>query len=664
MGVLIMCSAAAADLDNGVIRLSLESADDGAAVVSEGVWADTGRPFFTDAGKLPLNAWVPTELLPDEAGGVPPWRLTDEGPFRRGELSRRLARGLALTWVVELAKHGSLIRMHVRMQNLGDERVPVPWFPVWTARWRVPGMRAVRGWESLSFRPVEATLESGNTATWGSRVHSSDRADGGMNPYMAVLGDQGRLYLSLDWCGGWQAQLSGGDGVLDFKVFLPPDETQLVLGPGESIAGPVMTVTAVAETRDAGARAAWMAQREVLAQALYGGPEPTYPLTYNHWYTTRFDVDAEFLRRHVDAMAPYGFDAFIVDAGWYEAVGKWTPHPDKFAPGEFEAILESVKSADVTPGIWSCPQFVKADQDDLPPEVDRPGMYREFIDGHLLDYTAVDFTQVLLDHVALLRDRYHAGWWKYDQDFFAEETRAGRMKNVVALQEALLAVRRAHPDLILENCQSGGRMVNELTVLATQSQWLRDGGDTGLAHARANISLALRALDFIFPWAANRWTNNFDRNDPGDDEFTRYYCRSAMAGTWGIVADLDQIGGRQRDAILSEIRNYRRLNELKSDNRYDLILPEAGRPVVGVTFYKASGRGAGVLLLRWDKQGPFDYALPLSALSEDLGYRVGDADTGHAPVLSGARLRREGMVVPFETERMSAPVFVNAVDAG
>ena len=654
-----MCAATPLELDNGTIRVALEVADDGAAVIAQGAWDDTQQPFFTDAG-APLTAWFPKDLLPDAPPGDVAWRRVERAHFLRAERSLPLAGGLGATWVVELAERGSLFRAHVRLENQGDQPVAVAWFPVWVGRWRVPGGRAVRGWESLSFRAIEIPLEPGAAAVWGSRVHSSDRPEGGMNPYWEVCGRQGRVYFSLDWCGGWQAGLAGNEGGFAFDVRLPPEETQLTLAPGEAIAGPVMTVTAVAETDEARARAVWMAQRQDFARTLYGGPPPSYPFTYNHWYATRFDVDAAFLERQVDAMGPYGFDAFIVDAGWYEAVGKWTPHPQKFAPGAFEALLESVESKGVMPGIWSCPQFVTADKDHLPPEVDVPGMYRPFIDGYLLDYTAVDFTQFLLDHVALLRDRYRARWWKYDQDFFTEETRAGRMKNVVAFQDALCAVRRAHPDLIMENCQSGGRMINELTVLATQSQWLRDGGDTGLGHARGNISVALRAMDFLFPWAANRWTNNFDRNDAGDDEFTRYYCRSAMAGTWGLVADLGQIKARQRNVILAEVGNYRRLNTLKPDNRYDLILPEDQDPVVGVTFYTASGLAAGALLMRWDAQGPFDYVLPLPGLSEEAAYRVEDVDTGHTAALSGARLRRDGLPVSFSAGRQSALIFLDA----
>src|SRR5581483_3686974 len=110
---------------------------------------------------------------------------------------------------------------------------------------------------------------------------------------------------------------------------------------------------------------------------------------------------------------------------------------------------------------------------------------------------------------------------------------------------ALRAVRQANPDLFIENCQSGGRMINEFTLLLTQTSWLKDDNQVGLEHARANISTALGAMQFVFPWAALRFIYNLDQLNPDDDELTRLYCRSAMAGVWGTSTDLSQISQRQ-----------------------------------------------------------------------------------------------------------------------
>jgi len=650
-------------IDNGIIQLHLGANRAGVPYISSARRSDTDEQLFTEAFPARgFEAWVPSDLVPTDRAAAP-WRQVDHPVFLQAETTRSLAHGLEMTWEVQLAKEGSSFRTRVDLTNTGNAPVAVEWFPGWNATWRLRGMRTVRRWKSLSYLPVEEELTSNKEIALSSRLHSSDNiTEGGTYPYWVVNCEKNRqVRFSLSWCGGWNATLKREEEGLAFEVHLPPNETQLVLAPGESVIGPPMTVAFLFGANERENRAAWMRQRAELAGQLYGGPGPSYPLVYNHWYETRFGVDGDFLKRQVGAMTPYGFDAFVVDAGWYQAVGQWSPHQDKFGEGEFEAIMESVKDRAVTPGIWSCPQFVHASEEALPGEVDRPGLYRSFIDGYLLDMAGTDFTTSLLEHVRTLQARYSAGWWKYDQDFFTAQTRHGVMKNVIAFQDALVAVRKAEPDLVIESCQSGGRMINDLTMLATQTQWLRDDGSSGIPHIRRNIAVGLRSLEFVFPWQAGRWTNRPNDMYPNNDEVTRYLCRSAMMGTWGIVADLDKIHRAQRAVILREIRYYRRLNRLKTDYLYDLELPLDGIPVAGVTYYTADGTAAGTLLYRWDGEGALEDQLVLDGLDATRRYSVTDVDTGDRWEMTGKDLEQEGLRILFPETRFSALVFVETL---
>jgi hypothetical protein len=664
--VLLASSAVALDLSNGVIKLDLEVNAEGVPYIAEAVWCDGGESIFREAAPdRTIAAWTPPGLGNDKSGPAV-WQQISASPWARAEACRGLAGGSMMTWVVELPPDSSMLRMHVRVHAIAASAPkPVEWFPVWTASWTIPGgVPSVRWWEALTFQREEKHLSADSEILLGSHVHSSDNNPKGQNPYWVWPGKEGRLFFGVEWCGGWQAGMrrSAKNHAVDFWAWLPPEETQLLLQPGEAVDGPVLMVTATRETDDLGSRAAWMRQRAALGKLLYGGPAPWYPLAYNNWYTTRFDFNGDFLQRQADAMAPYGFDLFVVDAGWYKAVGEWEPDPAKFAPGQFESILNGVKNQGVKVGVWSCPQFVQGAPDHLPPNVDDPPFYRKFIDGYLLDYAGMDFTQFLLDHAAALRTRYGMDWWKYDQDFFVEKTRHGLMKNVIALQNALSAVRKAQPDLYLENCQSGGRMINEFTVLMTQNQWIRDGGNTGPDHARSNFREALGALEFMPPWTVNRWTNNPDRNDPEDDEFTRMYCRGAMAGTWGIVADLPKIPEGQRDIIVREAAHYRRLNALKTACRYEVLPADAKADAAGIVYYDAVGKHAALLLRRWNKKGPFDIEIPMGGLGAAERFRVEDVDLATPREAPATELRANGLKVAFDAARQSALVFVDVVE--
>lgn len=656
LGIVMLClPVLGMDLTNEHLQVHLDINAAGVPYVQSIQWPEDAVIFEEDAGAVPLNAWWPKELLPDPATSAAcDWQRADDEYFLRARVSRPLCDGMKAIWVFELYKPGSILRLHVHLENTGTTDKTVDRYPAWIAQGHTPGVKSITSWHSLDFKPVTHTLDDQKNIEWHSRIHSSDELDNGMNPYWLVKGDKGCLYLGMDWCGGWNATFSGGSDQFAFKVDLPPDETQLILKSGENIGGPALFISPIRSTDESAARADWMAQREQYQADVYGGPKPAYYFTYNNWYTTRFDVDEAFLRKQVDAMPPYAFDAFIVDAGWYPHVGEWTPDPKKFKPGALEALLAEVKQKGVKAGVWSCPQFVKADKDNLPPEVDQPGMYRKFIDGYLLDYTALDFSKFLVDHVASLKKQFGMDWWKYDQDFFTEKTRAGRMKNVAAFQNALLSVRKAYPEMILENCQSGGRMINELTMLATQSQWLRDGGNNGLAHARNNISTALNSLAFVPPWAANRWTNNFQQMDPNDLELVRYYARSGMPGTWGIVSDLSAIPDKIREVLVKEAEHYRRLNTFKGYT-YDMYLPSEKAPAAGIVYYGPEKKSAAVLLFRWDAQGAFEFPIRLK-LPENLHYIVEDIDTGEKSTIAGIKLNDE-YSLHLSAERFSSLTF-------
>jgi len=268
--------APCSELNNGEVRIRLGSFESIPAI-QEIQWAKSDdRILSREKSAQTLSAWVPESLIPEDfehtttAQGKDSttWQRADDDVFLRAETRRPLALGTTATWVVELARKGSIIRLRVRLTNNGNGAVPIEWFPAWNATWNVPGARVLRGWQSLTFTGVVQPLDGKTITIWGSRLHSSDTPDDGMNPYWVVAGGKNRLFFGLEWCGGWQARLWGEKGVFGFDVRLPANETQLQLRRGETIDGPILHFTPIAQEDEALARAAWMTQRAALAQAI------------------------------------------------------------------------------------------------------------------------------------------------------------------------------------------------------------------------------------------------------------------------------------------------------------------------------------------------------------------------------------------------------------
>jgi Melibiase len=655
-------AAQAQELSNDALRLRLSVTPEGIPIIQEAIWQATGAPVFRDLGTPDgLSDWVPDSLIPASSNAEVSWSVTEGAQFKTAEASRDLNGKMRITWIVDLPQQGQLFRLRVRLTNRGKAAQSVDWFPAWAANWNV-GLQSqwARWWKSIEYDRVEQELGTDGKIRLGSRLQSSDDAAGGGAPYWIIGGPDSRIYFGLQWSGGWSAKLNGLDNGLAFAVRLPPEETQLVLKRGESIDGPALLVTPMAAGDETEDRAIWMRLRQALGQVLYTGPAPSFPLTYNSWYAIRQSINADFLKQQVAAMSPYGFDAFVVDAGWYGS-GRWKADPEKFPSGELGDTFAALKASGIKAGLWSTPQYRASSEDSLALQIEQPAVSSIFFDGYLLDISTDSFTDYVAGHVGKLRSKFSVDYWKYDQPFFAEQTFAGVMKNVVGFENTLQTVRTTNPDLFIENCQSGGRMINEFTLLLTQTSWLKDSGQTGLAHARMNISTALNALQFVFPWAAYRFINNLDQVEPNDDELTRLYCRSAMAGTWGISTDLAQISARQQGVVLKEIDNYRRLSRLKYSCNYDLQLPDDQAAVAGVTFYDRRRMNAGVLLYRWQRNGAFDQRVALPKLRPWVTYRITDADTGTEIYATGEDLISKGITVPFTSERLSALLYIKDV---
>src|SRR5262249_10252746 len=130
--------ANAAELANGTISLDLEVTSDGIPTIAGAKWIATGKPVFADAG-FPdgLSAWVPAALLPgrNETFAPPVWSVPAADKLFIARASLSLPSSLKVTWIVELAKQGSLFRLHVDYENKRAKPMAIQWFPCWSASW-------------------------------------------------------------------------------------------------------------------------------------------------------------------------------------------------------------------------------------------------------------------------------------------------------------------------------------------------------------------------------------------------------------------------------------------------------------------------------------------------------------------------------------------------
>ena len=659
-----MLDAEPVKVRNPELELRLETDPSGLPFIAQIVRRDKGELVFAaDGPGSEMRDWAEKRGFaadPDTPGSGSAWIVTSDPLFHRAQARWRAGRIEVITHV-DLVRQGAMIRTYTELVNHGPSAL-IGSFPVWSAELKEPETPGLLWWDALSYTPRRARMTHSSQVVLHSKTYSSDtRESPGQVPFWMIAVDGQGLSFGLAWSGGWRAVLTSAPTGFGIHVLLPPDQTQLRLATGESLTRPALEIAAVRGATEAERRRQWLRERQALASHRWDMPSPRYPLIYNHWYSVRFGLSAEFIRNQVTAMVPYGFDAFVVDAGWYAGVGDWTADPRKFKPGEFKAALGQVDARQIQTGLWTCPWLKHVEPGQAAPEIDEPGYHNRFMDAYSIDLAGTDFSAALDRHITDLEQQFGMDWWKYDQEFVGPSSRQGRMRNMMALQNAIETVRRRHPKLTIESCLSGGRMINAFTDTAAQVHWIRDGGGSGYEHGRSNVKEALGAVQFLAPAKVERWTNRLDTVDAGNPELMKWYCRSCMIGVWGISTDLYRITEAQRKVILRELKHYRALNQFKSFLNYEIDYPDENRNLVSIVFYDDRGSSAGILVFRWKTDGVIEESLRLEGLRRDRTFDVVEADGETTKQISGSDLAETGLSILLASEELSRIYFIHAV---
>ena len=202
----------------------------------------------------------------------------------------------------------------------------------------------------------------------------------------------------------------------------------------------------------------------------------------------------------IDAAHKAGCEYFCVDAGWYAKghwwnnVGEWLPSYERF-PNGLEEVMDYIRSKGMIPGVWlelevmgiCCPKAEKVNPDWF---FTRHGKKVHDRSRYQLDFRNPE----VIDHANEVIDRlihdYHVGYIKMDYNI---EPGIGTELNADSIGEGLLGHERAYlawldnifakyPDLIIENCSSGGMRI-DYAMLARHSIQSTSDQDNFLHYA-------------------------------------------------------------------------------------------------------------------------------------------------------------------------------------
>jgi alpha-galactosidase len=272
----------------------------------------------------------------------------------------------------------------------------------------------------------------------------------------------------------------------------------------------------------------------------------------------------------IAAAAKAGCEYFVIDAGWYadlhedwsQTIGAWEPSPTRWPRG-LKFVLDQIRQAGMIPGVWLEPEVAGA-KSLLAQKPDnwffvRHGkrVLKNF--RFLLDFRNPEVRDYLDQVIARLVNDYDVGYIKMDYNV---DSLQGTELNADSFGQGLLEHNRAHlawldnilnryPNLIIENCGSGGGRMDYAMLSRLQMQSMTDQEDYLKLPA-----ILVGASAAVLPEQLAIWSYplaNADADQASFNMVTTMMCRIHQSGR------LDSLSSQAWAQVTEGIRVYKEL---------------------------------------------------------------------------------------------------------
>ena len=277
----------------------------------------------------------------------------------------------------------------------------------------------------------------------------------------------------------------------------------------------------------------------------------------------------------------------VMDDGWFgkrngdnSSLGDWTVNEEKLKGG-LKKLVDEVKALGMKFGIWFEPEMVSPDSKLFREHPDwaiqipgrKPLMSRE---QYVLDLTRQEVADYAYECVASILRETGIDYVKWDMNrqltdigsYGLDSDRQGELMHrytlaVYHMQERLVS---EFPNLLLENCSSGGARFDPGMLYYSPQIWCSDDTD---AIERLSIQ---EGTALLYPLSAiGAHISDCPNHITGRTVPFQTRGHIALAGTFGYELDITRIPEADRAQIPEQVNLYHRYNELMREGDYDRI---------------------------------------------------------------------------------------------
>ena len=478
---------------------------------------------------------------------------------------------------------------------------------------------------------TEPTMEP---VTQGMKVISN--TDGARNSHL----DAPELMLSLDghpqeqtgrtigialcWSGNYELRVN----TISHKEHhiyagISPLSSEYVLEPKEIFETPHMAMTYSDKGMGGVSRNFhdWARKEGMLHRGMQTGD-----ILLNSWEGIYLDITEEKIIKMMDDIAAFGGELFVMDDGWFgdkyprkkdnSSLGDWVVDRQKL-PNGIKALTDAAKQRHIKFGIWIEPEMSNTTSE----------LYEQHPDwvlqtkGRKLKLGRGG-TQVVLD---MTNPKVQDFVFKIVDDLMTQYPEISYIKwdanaSIQNYGSLYLRIRAKYPDLIIQDCASGGGRANYGLLPYFDEFWVSDNTD---ALQRVYIQYG---TSLFFP--ANAMAQHINHvpywNTGGRRIPVKFRCDVAMSGRLGIELQPKDMTDEERQQCTTCFADYKQLRPIvQTGNLYRLLSPYDHKGVASL-MYVDDARSNAVLFV-YKIENYYDQPLPrlrLAGLNPDKTYTL------------------------------------------
>ena len=608
---------------------------------------DTNNPFgfsFTyhdEASSELLKKWK-CEVRDQKIDGVRTrrdltWRDPATGLEVRAE-SVAFSDFSAVEWVVYFQNNGTTNTPILQdIQALDSLLLPAATSP--RLHWSKGGVASFD-----DFAPQEKIMNP------GAKLHlqpGGGRSSSQVLPFFNIEGPNLGAIAVIGWSGEWAADFSSdARGQLRMKTGLA--KTHLLLHPGESIRSPRMLLLSYEGDRWRGQN---LLRQFILAhhRPMPDGKPLIAPITCGNWGGTTAEIHLDNIQKIIRQQLPIQY--YWIDAEWYGTggwpvnVGNWQVKKDLY-PAGFKPLSDALRASKRELLLWFEPERVfkgtpwhKAHPEWL---LDTGG------ENFLFNLGNPDARKFLTDFISDRIKEFGLGCYRQDFNIdplgFWQKADAPDRQGITEIKyiEGLYAfwdgLLERHPNLIIDNCASGGRRLDLETLGRATPFWRTDGPRDALAHQCHSYGL--------LAWVPLSSTS---QDHAGDNyEFRSSMC-SSLCLNWWVAGDVpaERIPDSfPWDWARATLDQYLRIREFYYGDYYPLTTYSQGKDAWMAYQLNRPDLGKSLLVALRRPDSPYETArFALRDLEPEAFYRITNLDTKDQQRIQGKDLTAQGVPV-------------------